>query len=226
MVDSTNSVFASAGLRTYEDTNQAVGRSQGDLGQEDFLDLMVAQLRNQDPMKPMDNGDFLGQMAQFGTVSGIDELQKSFESFSSSISSGQALQAANLIGHQVLAETDVGSLAEGGTIEGIISIPSSSPSVSVSVYNEAGQVVRQVDLGSRSSGDVTFSWDGTDNNGNAMPAGSYRISAEALYEGNSEALAVSASSLVSSVTLNPNGGLSIGLDSGDTLEFSQIKQIL
>lgn len=226
MIDTNNSVYANAGLRTYEDANKATGKSQNELGQEDFLDLMIAQLRNQDPMKPMENGDFLGQMAQFGTVSGIKDLQDSFASFSSSINSGQALQAASLIGHRILADTDTGTLTPSGNMEGVISIPASTPSVKVKVYNDAGQIVRNVDLGSRISGDMTFSWDGTDNNGNVMPAGTYRITAEAQYEGSSEALAVSATSQVNSVTLNPNGGLLLGLEGGDTLEFSKVKQIL
>ncbi len=226
MVDSTNSIYSSAGLRTYEDANRTTGRSKNDLGQEDFLELMVAQLRNQDPMAPMENGEFLSQMAQFGTVQGIGELQNSFESFSSSVSSGQALQAAGLIGHYVLADTDKGTLAEGGQLEGVINVPASSPSVKVKVYDDVGQLVREVDLGGQASGDMTFVWDGTDDDGNVMSAGAYRVTAEATYEGASEALNVMMGSQVSSVTLNPNGGMSLGLVGGDTLEFSKVKQIL
>ena len=67
--------------------------SGGDLGQEDFLTLMISQFRNQDPFEPMDNGDFLGQLAQFGTVNGIEQLNSAFAGLAGSIQSDQALQA-------------------------------------------------------------------------------------------------------------------------------------
>jgi len=59
----------------------APGKSRSTLGQQDFLSLMTAQLKNQDPTKPMDNNEFMSQMAQFSTVSGINDLNKSFASF-------------------------------------------------------------------------------------------------------------------------------------------------
>ena len=93
-----------------------------ELGQEDFMTLMIAQFRNQDPFEPLDNGDFLGQLAQFGTVSGIDELNSSFSGLQNSIQSEQALQAANLVGHAVLAETETGFLPPGGSLYGAIDL--------------------------------------------------------------------------------------------------------
>ena len=76
---------------------------EGDLGQEDFLHLMLTQLKNQDPFKPMESGEFLGQLAQFGTVQGLAGLQTSFDSLSSSLVSNQALQASSLVGRSALA---------------------------------------------------------------------------------------------------------------------------
>ncbi|MEQ8207860.1 MAG: flagellar hook capping FlgD N-terminal domain-containing protein, partial [Woeseia sp.] len=89
-----------------------------ELGQEAFMTLMMAQFRNQDPFEPMDNGDFLGQLAQFGTVSGIDELNGAFSGLQSSIQSDQALQAAGLVGRTVLAESDIGTVSNGGGVAG------------------------------------------------------------------------------------------------------------
>ncbi|MBL4743366.1 MAG: flagellar hook assembly protein FlgD, partial [Cycloclasticus sp.] len=108
-------------------------KSNGDLGQADFLKLMVTQLENQDPLEPMDNGDFLGQMAQFSTVSGIGDLQNSFSEFAASISNDQALQAANLIGRRVSVPLQTGVLADGGVIEGELTLPASSPDVSINI---------------------------------------------------------------------------------------------
>jgi len=104
---------------------------RSELGQEDFMTLMIAQFRNQDPMKPMENGEFLGQLAQFGTVSGIDELHGEFAGLRSSIQSEQALQAANLVGHTVLAESDTGYFTGGGRLAGAVELPASAANVQI-----------------------------------------------------------------------------------------------
>src|SRR5690554_4565292 len=93
--------------------------SQGknELGQEDFLKLMVTQMRNQDPFAPMDNGQFLAQMAQFSAASGIGELQKSFEAFQQSMAASQTLSAASLVGREVMVESPEGHLSEGGSLD-------------------------------------------------------------------------------------------------------------
>ncbi len=81
-----------------------------ELGQEDFLKLLVAQLKNQDPNNPADNGEFLGQIAQFSMVSGIDDLGVSFDGIASSLYTSQAMQAAELVGKHVLIETNTATL--------------------------------------------------------------------------------------------------------------------
>ena len=82
-------------------------KAPDELGQEDFLTLMVTQFQNQDPFEPMDNGDFLGQLAQFSTVSGIDSMNSGFAGLEGALRDEQALQAANLVGRTIVAETDV-----------------------------------------------------------------------------------------------------------------------
>ena len=86
-----NSIYSQLGLNRTSDTSD---KENDELGQTEFLELMTAQLKYQDPLKPMENGDFLGQMAQFGTVSGINELNTTFSSMSASFQSNQALQAS------------------------------------------------------------------------------------------------------------------------------------
>jgi len=126
----TDTGFEQIGLRTVQEM-QKRDENAARLGQEEFLELMIAQLQNQDPFEPMENGNFLAQMAQFGTVSGIQELQQSFESLSSSLVSNQALQAAALVGRQVLAPAGVAILEEGGGLQGAVELPAASPAVSV-----------------------------------------------------------------------------------------------
>ena len=97
-----------------------------ELGQEEFLQLMLTQLENQDPFKPMESGEFLGQLAQFGTVTGLGELQQSFESLSGSLISDQALQAASLVGRSVTIESGEGLLKTDSPLTGAVELPTSS----------------------------------------------------------------------------------------------------
>jgi len=154
------------------------------LGQEDFLRLMVAQLRNQNPLQPMENGEFLTQIAQFGTVSGVRQLNAAFEALSESLYSSQALQAASLVGRRVQVPGGEGYLAEGGGLAFAAELAGSSPQVRAVVRNEAGEVVRVIDLGSRSGGWVEARWDGYTAAGEPAPAGRYRVSVRALRTAN------------------------------------------
>ena len=136
MIDSQQTSIESLGLRKLSDLNQASKDAR--LGQEDFLELMTTQLQNQDPFKPMENGDFLAQMAQFSTVDGIQNLQKSFEQLSQSLVSNQALQAAGLVGRSVLAPTGLAALESGGAVKGVVSLPASSSEVTVHITDASG----------------------------------------------------------------------------------------
>jgi len=149
------------------------------LGQKDFLDLMIAQFENQSPSKPMENGDFLAQMAQFSMVSGIQDMQKSFNELSNSLVSNQALQASSLVGRQVLVPSDVLMLTEQGSMSGAVELTESTDNLVISIQDEAGQLVKRLSMGSQAPGMVKFDWDGAAENGEALPAGKYSIAAEA-----------------------------------------------
>src|SRR5262245_56224644 len=104
---------------------------RGDLGQEDFLHLMITQLKNQDPFKPMESGEFLGQLAQFGTVQGLAGLQTSFDSLSTSLVSNQALQALTLVGRSALATSSTLAVVAGQSVSGAVDLPASTSIVNV-----------------------------------------------------------------------------------------------
>ena len=113
---------------------------------------MVTQLNNQDPFKPMENGDFLGQIAQFGSVTGLEQLNQNFESLAGSITSGQALQAGSLVGREVLAPIDTGYLIPGGSVRGQVGLEQSSPQVTVRITDQVGQLVREMPMGYGTAG--------------------------------------------------------------------------
>jgi flagellar basal-body rod modification protein FlgD len=144
--------------------------NDGDLATEDFLALMTTQLRNQDPLKPLESGDFLGQIAAFSTVSGIGELNNSFEGFAQSMQSDQALRGSALVGRSVLVPSSLGNLEVDGSIKGQINVPGGVSDLKVQIYNEAGVPIRTIAIGP-ASGYTSFSWDGVDDDGQTLPAG-------------------------------------------------------
>jgi flagellar basal-body rod modification protein FlgD len=150
---------------------------EGDLGQEDFLHLMLTQLKNQDPFKPMESGEFLGQIAQFGTVQGLAGLQTSFDTLASSLVSNQALQASTLVGRSALVETSTVAIAAGQTVAGAVDLPSASSTVNVAILDTTGQTVRTLQLGPQSSGLASFAWDGLTDDGTPAPTGKYTFEA-------------------------------------------------
>jgi flagellar basal-body rod modification protein FlgD len=146
------------------------------LGQTDFLNLMMTELKNQDPTKPMDSGAFLGELAQFGTVSGLQDLQTKFDTLSSSLVSSQALQAASLVGKDALVQSSQGTLYNGA-MYGAVDVPAATTNVEVQVRDASNQIVAHLELGQQSAGLANFEWDGTTDGGGQAPAGTYQLSA-------------------------------------------------
>ncbi len=211
-------------LRSVDELNAKT--SDKAIGQEEFLKLMTTQLQNQDPFKPMESGDFLTQIAQFSTVQGIGDLNKSFSELSQSLVSNQALQATNLVGRQILAPTGVAALAQGGTISGRVELPAASADVVVNVYDQAGQVIRRLELGAQPSGSAAFKWDGLKNDGTFAEPGAYFVSTEASIDGQYESVETLLVSDVRSVTLSNSGGLLLDLNGIGALDFKEVRQIL
>ena len=173
-IDKTNA-FSQLGLSTTQDSK---AKANDDLGQAEFLELMTSQLKFQDPLKPMENGDFLAQMAQFGTVTGINDLNSNFNTLASSFQSNQALQASTLVGRKVLVPAETGYLTDGANLRGAVEIDQAASKVFVTVKNSAGQIVNRQELGQQQAGMVDFEWNGLDNDGTRLPAGEYQIEAE------------------------------------------------
>lgn len=197
------------------------------LGQEAFLELMITQLKNQDPLKPMDSGEFLGQLAQFGTVSGIQDLQDSINNLAASLQSNQALQASALVGRLVLTPGINGQLEEGGHLNGVVEMPNATTSLTLKITDQSGQLIRQLEMGPQSAGPVHFKWDGLSDVGTPAPAGSYRVTAEAIIEGDVVGVDAQLAVLVESVSLNRSQGeIILNLAGSRSVPLSAISAIL
>lgn len=215
--------LSSLGL-TRQDT-QAEAVTEGALQQEDFLELMVAQFSNQDPFKPMENGDFLGQLAQFGTVSGIEELQGSFETIASSLYSDQALQASTLIDHEVLAPGNIGVLDSSGSIQGAVELANSAVGVDVRITNATGVQVGRVQLPTQGAGLARFEWDGRNESGEPVGPGLYRLEAFATGSGVNEQLPLLVQARVDSVSLGGGGGVLLDVEGLGEMSLSDVRRI-
>ena len=208
--------------------SRAKAKNQTTLGQDQFLKLMTTQMTHQDPNEPMKNGEFLSQMAQFGTVSGIQDLQASFATFASSINSDQALQATGLIGRYVSVQSTQGVLPAGGDISGTVNLASSTPDLKIAISNATtGELVQTVDLGNQGAGAVPFVWDGTNSAGTLASPGIYKIQATAQVDGKNTVVPTDINSRVESVNMaNGSSGLKVNLAGDNSVDFAKIKQVL
>ncbi|MEN8166061.1 MAG: flagellar hook assembly protein FlgD [Pseudomonadota bacterium] len=192
---------------------------------EDFMKLMVTELTHQDPFKPMENTELATQISQFATVAGIDDLNSSFNSLSSTITSDQALQATNLVGHDVLVAGNLGWLSNGGNVQGSVDLPSSASNVRVRITDASGALVRELELGTHEAGEIAFIWDGYNDSGDYMPVGLYQISAQAMVDDVEMAPNVLVSAQVESVSLGGSGGVSLNLAGLGQVSMQDIAQI-
>lgn len=193
------------------------------LGQADFLRLMTEQLKNQDPLKPMANAEFLGQLAQFSTVQGIDRMQNALGAVASVMESDQTLRAAALVGREALVEADAVELAEGSGVNGEITAPHAGV-VKIEIVDASGATVRKLDVQAAAAGDLDWQWDGLDANGDPAPAGVYGIRATAGSGEDSQPLEVRVAAHIDSVSIEPQG-LVLNLSGLGSHPLSSIRRI-
>lgn len=225
-MDKPNGVLP-PGLAQFQIAEPDKGQARKELGQDEFFELMVTQLQNQDPFKPMESGDFLGQIAQFSTVNGITDLQSSFATLASSLQSNQALQASTMVGREVVVPRERVTLGAEGDVALHASLPSAAGGVKLTVTDPAGQVVRQVQFGPMSAGPLRYDWDGLDDDGHRVRAGEYGVKLEASVGGQVEAVATAVRARVDSVTLSRTGlPPTLNVAGLGTVEMSDVLEIL
>lgn len=227
MVTTTQATGTSAVFAALNGTGKTASTtSAATAAQDRFMTLLVTQLKNQDPLSPMDNAQMTSQMAQISTVSGIDKLNATLQALTASMTPNQTVQAASMIGHGVLVAGDGVDLATaGGAGLGGFSLPSSVDSAKVSIYDKAGALVDTIDLGAQSAGIARWQWNGTDSTGAAVPAGSYTFKVNASLAGSTVAATNLQFGIVKSVTQSPTG-LLLSVGSMQDVALSAVQQIL
>ena len=183
---------------------KADGNKTNQMGQDEFLKLMITQMKNQDPTKPMDSNEFVSQMAQFSQATGIKSLNTSFSSLAASLQSNQALQASSMVGRDVLVESERLQLGSNGA-HFALDLANPAAQVDVEITDGAGQVVRKLSFGQTDAGVHDVAWDGLASDGTAAPLGNYKVKVSTTVDGQQEAAAALSRVTVQSVTLPRNG---------------------
>ncbi len=219
------SAIAQQTLNSLSISNQQKDEGE-ELGKDAFLQLMIAQLQNQDPLSPAKNEDFIAQLAQFSTVEGIENMNTSLSELASSFRSSQALEASALVGRQVLVPGDIATLLPGRLVQGSINLPASSQNVTVSIEGLNGEVIQTIRLEQQPRGDITFGWDGTNQSGELVAPGAYRVKATGIIDGEATDLGVSIGANVNSVTIGQNDEMILNVEGVGPVSFSDVNAFL
>ena len=194
------------------------------LGKDSFLQLLVAQMENQNPLDPQDNTQFVAQLAQFSSLESMNNLNSTVESFMGSYQSSQALQASSLVGRSVIVETGRALVDTSKSMTGNVMMPADGSNLTVKVYNDSGNLVKTLPMGDWSAGSVDFIWDGVNDKGEKLESGNYTFVAEAQIQGEAVALSTYLPATVNSVTL-AGGEMHLNLAGMGRLPLSSVLTI-
>lgn len=200
------------------------GTSSAAEQQDRFMKLLVAQMKNQDPLNPMDNAQMTSQIAQINTVSGIEKLNTTVTSLLASFNNLQAQSATQLPGRSVLVPGTGLTLADGQAMGGV-ELAAAADAVTVDIVDAAGTTVRSLALGASGAGVRSFTWDGLQTDGKAAAAGNYRLRVTATVGGNAVAVTPLVASRVQAVS-NGSNGVQLDLGSAGMRAYSDIKSFL
>ncbi len=200
------------------------GTSSAAEQQDRFMKLLVAQMKNQDPLNPMDNAQMTSQIAQINTVSGIEKLNTTVTSLLASFNNLQAQSATQLPGRSVLVPGSGLTLADGQAMGGV-ELAAAADAVTVDIVDAAGTTVRSLALGASDAGVRSFTWDGLQTDGKAAAAGNYRLRVTATVGGNAVAVTPLVASRVQAVS-NGSNGVQLDLGSAGMRAYSDIKSFL
>lgn len=214
----------SPGLLTAMNGSRESSKSTASATQDRFMTLLVTQMKNQDPLNPLDNAQVTSQLAQLSTVTGIDQLNETLKSLMGSFQSSQSLQAANMIGHGVLVPGSNLSLAAGQALFGV-DLAEAADTVQVSIRDASGQLIRKLELGAQDAGMLPSAWDGIAENGAAAANGQYSFEVSATRNGQKIVADTLGFGEVASVS-SGSEGVKLNVTGLGTVNLADIRQIL
>lgn len=198
--------------------------STTDGAQERFLKLLVTQMKNQDPLNPLDNAQVTSQIAQLNTVTGIEKVNATLANLAASFGVSQTIQAASLVGHGVMVPGSGIDLVEGTGLFGV-QLPQSVDELSISIEDGAGKVVHTMDIGPHEAGTVVLGWDGAADAGGTAADGAYRFVVKATAAGEPVSAAGLSFGQVMGVSQGA-GGVVLNLGTNRTAALNDVKQVM
>lgn len=189
----------------WDNKNKVPDKNNGALTQSDFFALLTQQLAFQDPTKPVENDQMIAQMTNFTMADGINQLNENFESLAQSMTSNQALQASSLVGRSVLTQSEELVFTGESLSRGVINLDVVADNMKVIITKPNGELVNSYAVDNPQLGKNEFVWDGTDQEGEQMPAGVYKIKVEVSANGKTESVPVQVYTPVTSVSMGNNG---------------------
>ncbi|CAN5849461.1 flagellar hook assembly protein FlgD [soil metagenome] len=191
--------------------------------QDRFMTLLVTQMKNQDPLNPMDNAQVTSQLAQLSTVSGIDKLNATVTALNTNFQVAQNLQAANMIGHGVVAPGTALGLTDGKAVYGV-ELPQTADKFDVTIRDASGLTVRKISVESMPVGINTLTWDGKTDAGVVAANGVYQFEVSASAAGTKLDATTLSFGLVSSVTSSAQGA-KLSVANIGSISMADVKQI-
>ncbi len=210
LLDSVNGVKNSAKTATDE-------------AQDRFMTLLVTQMKNQDPLNPLDNAQVTSQLAQLSTVTGINKLNNTLETMMSNAQASQSLQASSLIGHDVLVSgSEIHFDGSAGYFG--VELPASTDNLTVTISDSAGNPLRQISLGKQNEGIIPLSWDGYSDTGTRAASGDYKFTVSATTGGESATVNTLSLEKINSITSSATG-VKLNLSNASAVTTNDLKQI-
>ncbi|HNC20691.1 flagellar hook assembly protein FlgD [Accumulibacter sp.] len=220
-VNSSSDIFAAINAQAKAGTTDASSGSED--VQNRFLKLLVTQLKNQDPLNPLDNAAVTTQISQISTVAGIENLNATMQTLLSDFNDSQSMQAAGLIGKSVLVPGSRLALSDGGAGGGA-NLAGPADKVTLTILDAAGKVVQSQNLGARDAGSFSFTWDGKTDAGTTAPPGNYSFTIAAVR--GSETVATEAMHLGTvSALVRDKGAFQLELAGLGRVDFNKVQQI-
>lgn len=175
MTTAVNSTTPSQALLDSVNGKSNTSKSTAAEAQDRFMTLLVTQMKNQDPLNPLDNAQVTSQLAQLSTVTGIDKLNTTLESLISNVQTGQSYQASSMIGHDVLVSgNQISATDKEGGYYGV-ELPTGADKMTVTIKDSAGATIRTLSLGKQDAGVTPMVWDGLNDAGEKVAAGNYKF---------------------------------------------------
>jgi len=234
---SSDLLAAVNGTSTSTSSTSSLNDNSPEAIQQRFLKLLTVQMQNQDPTNPMDNSQLTTQLAQLSTVSGISQLNTTLSALMSNLGTSQSLQAANMIGHSVLAPGNNVTLTSDTTKDASgndvttqkaifgVQLAGAADSVKVTIRDSAGNVVHSLDLGSQAAGTVPIIWNGATDAGTQAKDGTYTFDVTATSAGTSVGATALAFGTVASVSTGTDG-VKLNVSNIGTIKSTDVVQIL